>query len=243
MFSDTLHIIRAWPESYTLPPPAGLPPGAKAVPSVTDSIADVVILILILVFFILAYKRILEGIYYTAGAVFNLKKLLIIENQSNTKESRDTLLLFSFLIAAFVFSDYNARYHFLENHFPVYLNFILILLSLGGYILFKQISFALLGWVNRSSVFKTLHKIGYTYTIWGFLTGMAGFLVIIIYPQIHFGSVGIYMAACALTAFFLYFIRGYQLIIANQFSHFFWILYLCTLEILPVLLTAYIVFS
>lgn len=242
MLSDTLHITRAWPESYMVPLPDSIP-AIKTVPTTTDSIADFIILTLILLFFILAYRRIVEGIYYTAGAVFNLKKLLIIENQSNTKGSRDTLLLFSFLTAAFVLSDYNARYHFIENRLPVYLNFIFILLILGGYILFKIVSYTLLDWANNTSVFKTLHKIGYTYTIWGFLTGLAGLIVFLIFPQIGSGPVGIYTGICALTAFFLYFIRGYQLIIANRFSHFFWILYLCTFEILPVLLAAFMALS
>ena len=242
MGGDTLHIVQAWPGSRPVPLPSGLTAGGFVFP-VSDSLAQLAAFVLVLLFFMVACRRILEGMYYTAGALLNLKNQLIIENQSNPKSSRDTLLLFSLLLAAFVLSGYLARHPAPGHERPFYLNFLLTLAVAGGYLLFKLIFLAVLDWVNRSSVFKTLFKAGHTYVIWGILLAAAGFLVYTVFPVLPAGFLRLYAAVCACTAFLLYLIRGYQLIIANRFSHFFWILYLCTLEVLPILISAGIALS
>ncbi|MEG2849274.1 MAG: DUF4271 domain-containing protein, partial [Bacteroidales bacterium] len=65
----------------------------------------------------------------------------------------------------------------------------------------------------------------------------------IIFNDFEFIYTSLYVSVSLFIPFLLYFIRGYQLIIANGFSKFFYISYLCTLEILPLIILAHLIFN
>ncbi len=198
-----------------------------------DNIANLCITAVIIILFLFAFSRILEGIYAVALSVFNAKRLMAIERQANLFGSRNILLIFSIIISVFIFVNYNNTKALLDNDYTLGFRFLTILAAITIYFVVRYVTFKSLDWVNRKSVFKYLNRFYYTHAILGVLLISLGFIANIIVPAIPPIWVSAYIISVISITLILYFIRGYQLIISNGFSHFFWILYLCTLEILP----------
>lgn len=231
-----------WPQSYialTEVESFSRPPA----PAFIDSIANFGLILAIALFFLFAYNRIIDGLYYVLTSFMSLKKMLIIENQSNTKTSRNTLLLFSIICSSFIVVNYNVENRFIENDYPIIINFLLVLFVAGGYFLFRRVACSLLAWVNSNGIFITVDQIYYSYSVLWILLSIVWFILYIVFPNLDLPQTAFYIIISVLLFFGLYVIRGYQLIIANGFSHFFYILYLCTLEILPVLILVHLIFK
>lgn len=237
-----LPIRQAWPESYVAVNEISGMSGTTLL-SFTDSITNMVIVLGMILFFLFSFNRIAKGSYAVLASVFNYKRLLVIESEPNLQVSRNTLFLFSLIISAFIFANYNAIRPILENDYPTGIIFIFAMAAILLYFLFRRIAFTILNWVNQKSCFKYLDRFFYTYAILSFFLSLFVFFVSVIFPEIPFHYIALYMCILAFLPIFIYFIRGYQLIISNGFSLFFWILYLCTLEILPLLIIAYLILS
>ncbi|MEG0517281.1 MAG: DUF4271 domain-containing protein [Bacteroidales bacterium] len=247
MFQDSTttssgSINQIWPESYIAT--AEVESFSRpAAPTLLDSAANAGFILAIILFFLVAYSRILEGFYYILSSFWSLKKILVIESQSNPQTSRNTLLLFSIIVSSFILASSNHENRFADNSYPIIVNFAIILSCIGVYLLFRRCAFYLLSWVNYNGIFNTIHKISYSYLVLGMLFSLIGFLFSIFFDSLDYIYSASYITASMFLAFLFYFIRGYQLIIANGFSHFFYILYLCTLEILPLIILAHLIFT
>lgn len=235
-------INNIWPESYIALSEAESFSKPNA-PALIDNVTNFGLILTIIIFFLFAYRRILEGLHYILTSFMSLKKVLIIENQSNTQTSRNTLLLFSVVVSSFIIANHNHENKFTDNAYPIIINFAIILLFILGYFLFKRLSLYLISWINFNGIFITINKIFYSYTVLGILLSFIGIIINIIFNNSNLTYTPLYISIGMFLAFLLYFIRGYQLIIANGFSHFFYILYLCTLEILPLIFLAHLIFT
>lgn len=241
---DAAHLPVAdlWPESYI-----AVNEVASTLPfipvSFINEIANFVIVLSIISLFIITFMRIAEGLFSAAVSAFNLKALINIEQQIHIQTSRNITLIFSILLAAFIFANYNSSHPVLENHFPTGINFILAIVAVAGYFIFRKLVSILLNWVNRCSFFTLLNRFYYTYSILFACLAIIGFISYIIFPQITFRHIAHYTLSVIILTNLLYYIRSYQLIISNGFSQSFLILYLCTLEFLPQLIIAYIILS
>lgn len=244
MLQDTTAILpveQAWPGCYLALGEVESFARPQA-PYFVDNLANFVLILLIIVFFLFAYERILEGLHYILSSFLSLKKMLIIENQYNTQVSRNTLLIFSAIVLSFILANHNEEAEIVDNTYPVVFRFLLIFVGLAGYLLFKRVFFQILSWVNCSNVFMTVNKISYSYMILWILIVLVGAILNAVFFNLDFSLVALYVCLSAILVFPLYFIRGYQLIISNGFSQFFYILYLCTLEILPVMILVHLIF-
>lgn len=247
MLQDTIilsasSVEKAWPgcyialgevESFSRP----------AAPYLIDSIVNTGLILLIIFFFLFSYERILEGLYYIVTSFLSLKKMLIIENQFNIQISRNTLFFFLVIIASFIMANRSEAELMLDNTYPVIIRFAVILALTGAYLLFRRIFFSLLSWVNSNGIFMVVNKISYSYLVLWILFALAGLILNTVFLHLDFSLIALYLMAGAFLTFMLYFIRGYQLIVANGFSQFFYILYLCTLEILPMIILAHLIFG
>ena len=110
-----------------------------------------------------------------------------------------------------------------------------VLGTLAGLLLLREAVFALLGWLSGSqSALKAVEKVGNGIFI---LVALASFLpapVLLLFPPQVLSFYRIYLAIIALVGYAVYVKRSFELISSTGFSSFFWVLYLCTLEILPV---------
>lgn len=232
----------AWPGSYIAVNEA-MESGIGAGVSLFDNISNLIMVIIILSLFTVTFMRIAEGLISSVISTFNMKRLIAIEQQTHLQNSRNITLTFLLIVSAFIFANYNGSYHLLENHLPSGMNFIISLAAAVLYFTFRYIMSATLNWVNGVSFFRILNRFYYTYCIIFITLSISGFLLCIIIDSITFRHVAIYILASVLITNFLYYIRCWQIIISNGFSHFFLILYLCTLEILPQLVLAHLILS
>lgn len=208
-----------------------------------DDIANLCITAIIIILFLFAFSRILEGIYAVALSVFNAKRLMAIERQTNLYGSRNILLLFSIIVSVFIFINNSTTKQLLDNNYVLGIRFLAALGIITAYFIIRYTSFKILDWVNSCSVFKYVNRFYYTHASLGILLIAPMFLISIAVPQIPSGYIIWYVTGVVILTLLLYFTRGYQIIISNGFSHFFWILYLCTLEILPSIAILHIILS
>ena len=232
----------AWPESY-LAMDEVVDMGSTLHVSFLDNISNFIIVFVILTLFTVAFMRIAEGLITSAISIFNYKRLLNIEQQNHLQNSRNTTLVFLLLISAFIFANFNAIHPVLENPYFTGANFILAFGSMMLYLALRLMVAGITDWVNKHTIFRLLNKFYNTYLINSISLSIAGFLAFIIFENITFKHIAFYIAGCFIISNLLYYLRCYKIIISNGFSHFFLILYLCTLEILPQVVLAHLILS
>ena len=205
--------------------------------SIVDNLTNIGIVSGIIIFFVVAFGRIIIGAKEVFMATFNSKNLFKMEREINMRTNRNTLLLFSVFLLSFVFANYSQSLT-LFGMSGVWLRFLIILAIIPAYMALKYLFFVSMAWVNNNPVFKVLMGINSTYLTFILFSTIIGCLIYKVVPTIDINYLLIYVLCCAVVGGFLFFIRGYRLIITNGFSQFFWILYLCTLELLPIVFAA-----
>ncbi len=199
----------------------------------------------ILLFFILIavfFSDIKATTSYLIKNIFKFKPQIALEEKLSSVNRRNRTFLISIVFLALFFTlsfgDYFTEKTGLKEYYlPLTLIAVVIV-----YWIFKSIALRFTGWLtNDKQTFSLVAKIGYNHLI------MASFLtlpVVIIpffttteYEPILFK----YLLYSYLTVYTIYLARVYQTIIYSRFSHVFYILYLCSAEILPMaLLTNFI---
>lgn len=193
-----------------------------------------------LLFFILLllfFREVLSTVPNIIGSTFKLKAQRALEERLSSVNPRDitTLIgaLFLTLFIVITFGNYFEK----STEIPSYT---LIPASLGvmvSYWIFKSLALKFSGWLaKRKQPFLLIGKIGYNHLILASIVTIPVIIIPIFTP--HFNEVLLLkvLSICYLLIFTLYFIRVYQILISYHFSHFFYILYLCTVEILPIAL-------
>ena len=212
-----------WKESHVAVQQILAAEPAEGSVSALDYYAVPVTAALILLFFLLMFPMLSSGLFSTAASLFSTKRLLLVEDSSSMKSNREILLFFWVLILSFIAADTLIR-------FLLYTACVLL------FLLLRRGCLTVLGWVNRTSVFRTLDGFYHSYfSIWGATVFLAAVVHAAI-PAIGLQNMALFVGATAILALAGFIISGYQLIISNGFSLSFWILYLCTLEILPLII-------
>lgn len=212
-----------WKESHVAVQQILATEPAEGVVSVLDSYAIPATATLILLFFLLMFPMLANGLFSTAASLFNTKRLLLVEESSSMKSNREILLLFWILVLSFIAAGTLTR-------------FLLYAACIMLFLLLRRGCLAILGWVNKTSVFKTIDGFYHSYfSIWGATVFLAAIINVAI-PSLGLQNMAVFVGSTAILALAGFIISGYQLIISNGFSLSFWILYLCTLEILPLII-------
>lgn len=235
-------IEKLWPESYNVLETITSGTG-DVVLSFTDTVTNFGIVGLIIGFFLFAFGRIADGLEIVIFSLFNYKELIKIEGQTNLFMSRNILLMFSLLVLAFMFSNSGLLYYMNGHKLPVGVTFVLTLAIFAAYFLVRQIAFSILGWVNRRPLFKEISRIYYTHLTAAAVFSIVGLALYMIFPHTGKALLSYYLYPLLSLIFVIYFMRCYKIIISNGFSNFFWILYLCTLEILPLVVLGHVTLS
>lgn len=203
---------------------------------------DVFLSAIIISFFIILIVFSRE-IISTVPAVFkslsNLRDHYKIEDKLVLTQQRNVVFVISLLyfpvITTLIANDY------ITSEFNIYpplflIGFFIFLLLYG---LAKKLIFKLLSWINRDKVtFNLLEKVGYNHVIIAAIFTFPSVLIKSFTPSITEERAVIILALSAIPILFVYLYRSYQIIIGHQFSPFFYILYLCGAEILPLVLIA-----
>ena len=235
-------IQELWKESYIALNEIEVPAGITLDDPLRD-ISNFFIIIALMGYLILAHRRILNGFSIVAGAITSNKKLLDIENQSNLQVCRNSLFWFLTICSSFVFANIAYATKIIGSSYSLPIRFVGILGFITLFFAARKLALQFMGWLNISSGFNTIHKISLTYAcIWHFAV-LCCFFVIKSIPSAPMGNMRYCIIFSLLPVMALYFFSIFRICLSKGFSPFFYILYLCTLEILPIVMLLYLNFN
>ena len=235
-------IQQLWQESYIALGEIEVPVGI-IIDDPWRDIANFFIIIALVLFLIFAHRRILEGLKNVFSALMSQKTLLNIEKQSNIQVCRNTLFFFLTLSSSFVFANIAYATKIIGSGYTVPLKFAGISVVILLFFLLRRTALHFMAWVNRVSVFKLINKISLTYACVWYIVILCCFFVIKSIPSAPMGTMRYCFIYSVLGVFVIYFLQLYSIFIQKGFSHFFYFLYLCTLEILPIVVLLHLNFS
>ncbi|MBQ4197325.1 MAG: hypothetical protein II659_05690 [Bacteroidales bacterium] len=177
------------------------------VETVTERYMDMGIVLLLVVFFIVATERILEGLAGAFRASFLISRQEEIDDDLSLKSSKNIAVLFLLPAALFAVSSSP-------------MNFLFMTAGAVGYFGIKFGIFCILDYVNRTTVFKFIGRVFLNY-------------VIIATALLFLAKINIWLSVLCVIPAVMYLVMASRIILKNNFSVFFYILYLCSLELLP----------
>lgn len=187
------------------------------------------IIVVILILFTLYNSKIIWGtkslITSLAKSLFSNNKLLELALQPSGRVEQIFLLIILSAVNSII----------LLELFGTEITITITIAVISLYFI-RKIFFSTLNWCNNTSVFKLINRI--TLPFFNFVSLVfftIGLTLIALRNTIDFKIDTLYFLPLAII-FLLYIKECCQLIFSKGFSHFFIILYLCTLELLPVLL-------
>lgn len=237
---DSTNIEKIWSGSYIAVKEVETP-AFQALPSNMDKFTDLGIILCIVIFFLLAFGILVQGLAVVFRGIFNVKRLMEIEDQVAARGNRNTLLAFVTITAVFILSNNIIKYSpmLCNGYFqgkPVWLAFGIVTAAVGLFIIVRSAVLRVINWVNKTSAMKYVEGALYSYLIIFTLMALPVYLIFTINDNLAAPFLKYYFLAVALTIWLLYAFRIYKIIISKGFSLSFLILYLCTFEILPVIL-------
>lgn len=238
---QTRPVGELWQESYTALHEIEIPAGISLDDPYRD-ISNVVIIALLVTYLLFAYRRILKGLSNVAKGIFNHKKLMGIDKQSNLQMCRNSLFYFLTLSASFVFANIAYATKIIGYGYTLPIRFAMILTTIALFFFIRDISLQFLAWVNKRPAIKLIHKISYTYTCVWYILVLCCFIAIKSISSAPMGYMRYCMIYSLLPVMILYFFSIFRIFVSKGFSHFFYILYICTLEILPIAMLLYLNF-
>ena len=101
--------------------------------------------------------------------------------------------------------------------------------------LFRLLCCRILGWLTaRKTAFQSLERVNEAVCVLAMAASLPVFLLGWLAPSVPHMVLWILLSAIALFAALVYVWRGSKIILLTQFSIFYWVLYLCALEFLPI---------
>lgn len=202
---------------------------------------------LVLTFFILTviFSREIVNVFPAAlSSLFNLKNHFKLEDKLALSSQRNMVtiisalyfpVLITLMINDYIFDSFQLL--------PQYFLLICMLVLLALWLVRKGI-YDLLSWLTKDKVtFKLIERIGYNHMIISVIFSLPAILLRFFWPDTDASTVLVVLIISVLFVFMIYIVRGYQIIISHHYSHFFYILYLCSIELLPLALISNFILS
>ena len=232
-----------WKESYIAIGELESPVGSMIAADPYRDSANFIIILALVTYLVFAHRRIMAGLVNAFSAIFSSKKLISIEKQYNLQVCRNTLFMFLTMCASFVFANIAYATKIIGHSYTVPVKFVGILVFILLFFAARNIVSRFLSWVNNKAVFKFAGAIGHTFCCIWYIAVLCCFFVIKTIPSAPMGTMRYCIIFSTLLIFIPYFFALYRIFLAKGFSHFFYILYLCTLEILPVAVLLHLNFN
>lgn len=235
------NIREAWPQAHFWQAADGNITAGSYLLAV-DNIVNMALVLGIILFFAYFFFRILDGVECSFIAVKKMKEMLAIDMDLAVRTSRSIYLAFCFALLFLICVNKKIiTFSFWEEDSKALTLATWIIITAAVFV-FRKISLSLLDWVNSTEVFTRVEGalMYYLGTLFCFalpLLVMFGLfeksmLLNIIVPA---------LLVLTVVTLLLYYIRIGRLIFTNGFSLFFYFVYLCTLEILPLVILVKIV--
>lgn len=228
--------------SNVLPPPL-----VENTANRVDLLNNFVVSGLAILFFILFfyfYREVKSTVVGLFANLFKFKQQLENEEKLSWSNQRNITAFISVILLSLIFG------YFYEDQLNLFIgldNSLFIILFLGSALLFwlfKSMLYRFTGWIVRSpQTFSLVGKVGYNHII--IATVLT--LPLVFEPLLELPSIDLiaakYLIITYSILFMLYLERVRRVIIGAHFSHIFYILYLCSVEILPPLLLINLIVS
>ena len=170
-------IEELWSGSYTALHEMEIPAGISLGDPYRD-ISNVFIITALVLYLLIAHRRVTIGLSIVLQGMFNHKKLIGIESQSNLQVCRNTLFSFLTICTSFVFANIAYATKTIGYEYTLPIRFACILGTFIIYFSLKQIAISFLAWLNKEPAIKLVLKINCTYTcVWHILV-LCCFIVI-----------------------------------------------------------------
>ena len=118
------------------------------------------------------------------------------------------------------------------------------LLALVALTLFRQLSGRLIGWLSgHDGTFQSLDRVNDAVCVLGIFASLPVFVLGWLTPEIPHWLLWGALSLIALVVAVVYVLRGTQIILSTQFPIYYWVLYLCALEFLPICVVANILIN
>ena len=236
-------IQELWKESYIALREIEVPVSNFIAEDPYRDITNFFIIVALVMLLVLAHRRIIRGTVNVLAALASTKRLVAIEQQSNLLVCRNTLFMFLTICSSFVFANIAYATKIMGYTYTVPVKFAGILGFILSYFLVRRIILRFLAWLNRNKVFNLADKLAHTYACLWYMAVLCSFIVIKAIPSAPMGTMRYCMIFSLLAIYIPYFFALYKIFIPKGVSHFFYILYLCTLEILPIAVLLHLNFS
>ena len=173
-------------------------------------IFNLVVVALLIICFLVATLRIVGGVLHAWSSLFSSRKQQEIDYELTLRGLRREAALFCTTVALFAIT-------------PSPVSFIISMVCFVLFFLLREGLFSLLDYVNNTTCFRYIGRNSANYLT----VASSAAIILLIYKPLLIMLVVVSV---------LFFIMEARVIFKNKFSLFFYILYLCTLEILPVAL-------
>lgn len=190
----------------------------------------------LVVLFILLYRRVTTAIV-SSGVVLAKKKGFHLFEDKYTVASIRLAITISFVLIPLILSLFGLGNPIIERsdldeETSLYLS---LLIYMVGFFLFKGLLLRIIGWItNKKGVTHIIEYLGFSSVICFGVMLLIFSLFTYIIPSISESGVFIYLAIIGGLTFLLTLIRGFQIFLASGYSLYFWFLYLCALELMPI---------
>ncbi len=227
-------------EYYTIDKPEGI---YKKELSQNDIIISGIFLAFFVVL-IISSKEILNVYPTVIKSFFTLKNHVKLEERLAISNQRDivagVMLLYYPILITLTFSDLIVKKH---NIIPE-LYLLIVFVGLISLWLVRKGLFKLLSWLmSEKNAFHFIEKISYNYLISSVIITFPAAMIGFFWPEISDETIVNILLYCSLFVYFIYLTKTWQIIISRRLSLFFYILYLCTLEFLPIALIVNLILS
>lgn len=207
------------------------------IPSSLDTYTNFALFVLLMVVFILFTRKIIEGVARSYTSAFSRIKLREIDWELVLRSNRNYALLFSLFLFGFILSYHIKILDYLPTHneVPQIVIFSIICLSIVIYILLKRAALSVLDYVNETVCFKEINRFYRNYLIISLTLILLGEMCFYLFP-LKYTFLTVWFTISCIAPYILYLIMATRVIFENKFSLFFYILYICALELLPLVL-------
>ncbi|HCT94945.1 MAG: hypothetical protein A2X19_10305 [Bacteroidetes bacterium GWE2_39_28] len=214
-------------------------PGDISGTSPGESYLDSSLIMLFIIITLFFFREILNTIPSIFKSLLSHKEHVRLEEKLSASTQRNiTALIAALFFPIFLtitIGDTVSAY----SGIPSLLQFIFALGVVVVYWIFKSFVLNFLGWITKNKqIFNLIGKIGYNHLIMAALFSTPILLSHFFIPELEFSLFYKLLIYCIVLIYVLYLIRVYQTIIINRFSHIFYIVYLCSVELLPIALFA-----
>ncbi|MFA6769775.1 MAG: DUF4271 domain-containing protein [Bacteroidales bacterium] len=194
-------------------------------------------ILLFLVLLLLFFREVIATVPNIIKNCFNFRAQRVIEEKLAFVNTRNiaTLIaaLFLTLFIVLTFGSYFKASTGIEEYMLIPASFGIM----TSYWIFKSLLLKFAGWVSKVKYpFWLIGKFGYNHLILASIFTIPVIIVPIFISSFNEALLIKLLIISYLAIFILYSIRVYQIIISYHFSLFFYILYICTVEILPIAL-------